>query len=71
MSQLEAFRNEVEAFLARTQMKPTLFGREALGDPNFVADLRARRAPSLATVDKVMAFIRKSEAPTKRSRAAA
>ena len=58
MSQLEAFRAEVEGFLARAKMKPTRFGMEAVRDPNFVRDLRKGRAPSMATADRVLSFIR-------------
>jgi predicted transcriptional regulator len=61
MSQLEAFRNEVEAFLARSKMSPTQFGKDALGDPSFVFNLRGSRSPNLATVDKVLGFIRSKE----------
>jgi hypothetical protein len=38
-------------------MKPTDLGREAVGDPSFVTRLRQGRSPSLATADKVRAFI--------------
>lgn len=61
MSQLEAFKTEVESFLKRGEMSPTQFGKEALGDPSFIPDLRAGRSPSLATVDRVFAFIRSKE----------
>ena len=61
MSQLEAFRSEVESFLDRAKISATQFGKEAVGDPSFVPDLRGGRAPSLATVDKVFAFIRSKE----------
>lgn len=71
MSQLEAFRTAVESFLDRAKITPTQFGRDAVGDPSFVPDLRGGRAPSLATVDKVLAFIRSREPLTssKRTRA--
>lgn len=69
MSQLEAFRARVEAYLAKAGVTPTQFGKDAVNDPNFVRDLRGGRAPSLVTVDKVLQFI--NSAPAKRSRAAA
>jgi hypothetical protein len=53
----EQFRADVEVFLAASRMKPTDFGREAVGDPSFVTRLRQGRSPSLATADKVRAFI--------------
>ena len=58
----EQFRAAVEGFLDRTGTKPTEFGRQAAGDPSFVLSLRRGRSPTLATVDKVIAFIRKSDA---------
>jgi hypothetical protein len=64
MSQLKQFHDTVEGFLAESHMLPTAFGREAVGDPCFVWDLRAGRAPRLSTVDRVLDFIaaRRSEA---------
>jgi predicted transcriptional regulator len=53
----EQFRQTVEAFLARSRIKPTEFGRQAVGDPSFVLNLRRGRSPTLATADKVLAFI--------------
>lgn len=35
----------VERFLRETGMSATQFGREAIGDPRFVADLRRGREP--------------------------
>ncbi|GGC63795.1 hypothetical protein GCM10011504_47510 [Siccirubricoccus deserti] len=58
----EQFLAEVEAFLAASRMKPTDFGREAVGDPSFITHLRRGRSPSLATADKVRVFIRRLEA---------
>lgn len=51
------FRARVEAFLAATRTKPTEFGRAAVGDPNFVLNLRRGRSPKLATVDRVLAHM--------------
>src|SRR5215813_5236857 len=36
---------EVEAFLMQTEVTPTAFGRDAMGDSRFVFDLRAGREP--------------------------
>jgi predicted transcriptional regulator len=71
MSQLEAFRNEVESYLSRAGVLPTQFGKDAVNDPNFVRDLRSGRSPSLSTVDRVLSFIRKSERKTSRASAKA
>ena len=37
------FSDEVEAFLKATALSPSRFGRDALGDPGFVAELRKGR----------------------------
>ncbi len=58
----EQFVAEIEAFLAASRMKPSDFGREAIGDPSFVTRLRQGRSPSLATADKVRGFIGRLEA---------
>lgn len=57
----EQFVERVEAFLARSGMRPTDFGREALGDPSFITHLRRGRSPSLDTADRVTAFIDRLE----------
>ncbi|CUA90661.1 hypothetical protein Ga0061061_11456 [Chelatococcus sambhunathii] len=61
------FREQVEAFLAAHDFKPTEFGRQAVGDPSFVLGLRRGRSPTLATADKVLAFMAEFEA-TERKR---
>ena len=62
----QQFRDEVEGFLERTGTKPTEFGRLAAGDPSFVLSLRRGRSPTLNTVDKVLGFIRRSDAMARR-----
>ena len=52
------FRCEVEAFLRITRTKRALFGLEAAGDPSFVARLTSGASPTLATVDRVRAWMR-------------
>jgi hypothetical protein len=47
-------------------MPPTAFGREAVGDGNFVTDVREGRMPSLRLVERVENFIK-----TYRARASA
>ena len=39
-------------------MTATSFGKSALGDPNFVFDLRNGRVPNLVVVDRIQQFIR-------------
>ena len=58
----EQFLDRVERFLTATRMRPTDFGREAVGDPSFITHLRRGRSPSLTTADRVTAFIERLEA---------
>ena len=53
----EAFRREVDTFLAATGLKVSLFGEMAAGDPSFVARLRKGASPTLAKVDRVRAWM--------------
>ncbi len=48
---------EVERFLRRSDVAPTRFGREAVGDPRFVFDLRNGRDPRPQTVARVRAYL--------------
>ena len=53
----ELFKSRVEAFLDRTGVGPSTLGRRAVGDANLVHQLRLGRSPTLATVDRVTAFM--------------
>jgi len=57
MTLLESFLVDVEAFLSERGMEASLFGRNALKDPNFVFDLRRGRCPNLRTIQRVRAFM--------------
>jgi len=48
---------EVEKFLRRSDTAPTRFGREAVGDPRFVFDLRNGRDPRPRTIARVLAYL--------------
>ena len=48
---------EVEKFLRSNETAPTRFGRDAVGDPRFVFDLRRGREPRPSTVARVLAFL--------------
>lgn len=48
---------DVEKFLKVSNTPPTRFGREAMGDPRFVFDLRNGREPGVRTVKRVRAFL--------------
>lgn len=47
----------IEKYLSRSGTPPTRFGREAVGDPRFVLDLRNGREPRAATVSRVSAYL--------------
>ena len=48
---------EVENFLRRSDTPPTRFGREAVGDPRFVFDLRNGRDPRPRTIARIRAYL--------------
>jgi hypothetical protein len=52
---------EVEKFLRVSDTPPTKFGREAVGDPRFVFDLRNGRDPRPRTVARVLAYLREDQ----------
>ena len=49
--------SRVERFIRRSATPVTRFGREVVGDPNFVRDLRNGREPRPETVARVEAFL--------------
>ena len=57
MTLLSDFSEEVASFLTTSRMAPSRFGRDALGDPGFVAELRKGRCPNLRTIERARAFI--------------
>jgi len=48
---------EVEKFLSQNDTAPIRFGRDAVGDPRFVFDLRKGRDPRPGTVARVRAYL--------------
>lgn len=48
---------QVENFLRQSEVAPTRFGRDAVGDPRFVFDLRKGRDPRPRTVARVRAYL--------------
>lgn len=54
--------HRIECHLRMTKTTPTRFGRDALGDPNFVLNLRDGRAPRPSTTRRVIAYIDQREA---------
>lgn len=47
----------IQAFLARHDMKPTRFGREATGEAQLISSIEGGRSPSLDTLHKVKDFM--------------
>jgi hypothetical protein len=48
----------IERYLAESGITPSRFGRDAMGDPGFVATLRRGRLPRDSTIARVTAYIR-------------
>jgi len=48
---------EVENFLRSSKVPPARFGREVMGDPRFVFDLRNGREPRPRTVERIRRFL--------------
>lgn len=47
----------VEFYMRRTRTPPSRFGRDAVGDPKFVFNLREGREPRRRTRQRVIAFM--------------
>ena len=60
----QAFLTEIETFLASSSTDATSLGKQALGDPSFVFDLRKGRSPSTRTIEKIRSWISSSNSPT-------
>ena len=52
----------IERHLRRTRMAPTRFGREAMGDPRFIFDLRQGRKPKPRTVARALTWLDRRDA---------
>lgn len=61
MNEIDTFKSTVEAFIANNNLTPTRFGKEFVGDPLFVFQLREGREPRFSTREKVLKAISKSE----------
>jgi len=58
----QTFLTEIERHLVQKNMDASTFGKLALGDPNFIFDLRKGRSPSTRTMEKVRAFMAAAKA---------
>jgi len=64
MSDIQSFREAIEAFIAARGWTPTRFGRQMAGDPLFVFDLREGREPRSDTRTRILkAMAEEAEAP--------
>ena len=48
---------DVDKLLRNAKIPATGFGRDAMGDPRFVFDLRSGREPGQRTVDRITRFL--------------
>jgi hypothetical protein len=48
---------DVEKYLKSSNTPAARFGRDAMGDPRFVFDLRNGREPRQRTVERVLAYL--------------
>jgi hypothetical protein len=53
--------DRIDRYLRITKTTPSRLGRDAVGDPNFVTNLRDGRRPRQRTLDRVIAFIEREE----------
>lgn len=49
--------DRIDRYLRATRTAPSRLGRDAVGDPNFVMNLRDGRQPRPATLERVIAFL--------------
>lgn len=52
----------IEAFLKRSRVSATRFGREAVRDPRLVHDLRRGRQPRRGMKRRILAYLDQAEA---------
>jgi hypothetical protein len=52
----------IERHLRASKMSPTRFGREAVGDPNLISQLKDGREPRAATVQRILDYLNDNEA---------
>ena len=54
----------IELFLKRAEMAPTRFGREALGDPRLISDIKNGRELRDTTAARILAWLEAQEERT-------
>ena len=55
------FLAQIERFLERYQVTPSVFGEQSINDSGFVFDLRRGRSPRLNTVERVQKWMAAEE----------
>lgn len=68
MSAHDQFVEEINGFLERYGISPTMFGREVRNDPTFVSRMRKGRSPTLKSVDQIRENMKMWERKLKRRR---
>jgi hypothetical protein len=61
-SEVPVLLQRVEAFMKEHRIPPARFGRDAMGDPCFVFDLRDGREPRRRTIARVDAYLASARA---------
>lgn len=51
----------IDRYLRTKRMTPTRFGREAVGDPNLLTQLKNGREPRAATVQRIVDYLEDNE----------
>lgn len=49
--------DRIDHYLRRSKVSPSRFGRDVVGDPNFVMNLRDGRRPRQATLERIHIFL--------------
>jgi hypothetical protein len=55
--------SRIERHLRARRMSPTRFGREAVGDPNLISQLKDGRELRSATLQKIIDYLDDNECP--------
>jgi sulfate adenylyltransferase subunit 2 len=66
----QSFLAEIEDFLVKADTDASNLGKQALGDPSFVFDLRKGRSPSTRTMERVREWIGQKAPPPSETAAA-
>ena len=65
---MEQLRRRGERHLRAGRIPPSRFGRDAMGDPQFIFDLRDGRLLRRPTIEKLSAYLDRAEAQLAGSR---